>query len=438
MRSCGGRPPRTSACPAHRRSRGAPGSGSPRRCTRPPTSVPSGAAPEASAAPCRGARPGPCPCPAAWSGPSACAWPVARPCVRTLVSDRGPLAHFSRFVLALEPLAAALDRRDELRQVHLQRVEDLIRVVLRTEPDLALAGASVLDDVLGGALGLLGDLLVAHQLLLALACILDDPLSLLLRLGEHLLALLDDPACLLDLLGDRRAHLIEDVVDLLLVDPDLVGHGHVFGVVHQVVELVYQYEDVHLASYLRGGTLGPRSVGRSTSISLTPISSAPQLFLQTHRHLIGDKIVDPSPERGELLDTAGGQETVLGARHQVDGLYLGILATVELVHLELVLEVRDRTQALDDRHRSHAPGELDHERRERLGADRRQVGDRALDEPHPLVDPEQRLVLAHRAVDHSHDDFVIHVRRTADHVEMPVRDRVIGPGTHDYRLLIPG
>ena len=39
--------------------------------------------------------------------------------------------------------------------------EDLVRVVLGAEPDLALAGVGVLDDVLGCALGLLGDLLVA-------------------------------------------------------------------------------------------------------------------------------------------------------------------------------------------------------------------------------------------------------------------------------------
>src|SRR5580692_3442889 len=169
----------------------------------------------------------------------------------------GFLTDFSRFVLALQALAPALNGRDELRQVDLERVQDLIRVVLGAEPDLTLACTSVLDDVLGGSLGLLGDLLVTDQCLLALARVLDDPLGLLLGLREHLLALLDDPARLLNLLGDRRAHLVEDVVDLLLVDAHLVGQGHRLGVVHQVVELVYEYEDIHFV-FTSAGHPAPR------------------------------------------------------------------------------------------------------------------------------------------------------------------------------------
>src|SRR3954452_13042061 len=149
------------------------------------------------------------------------------------------------FVLALQALAAPLDRGDELRQVDLERVEDLVGVVLRPEPDLALAGAGVLDDVLRLALGLLGDLLLADELRLALARLLDDALRLALGLRQHLLALLDDPARLLDLLGDRRAHLVEDVVDLLLVHADRPCHGDRLGVVDRIVQLVDEYEDVH-------------------------------------------------------------------------------------------------------------------------------------------------------------------------------------------------
>src|SRR5262249_1329659 len=59
------------------------------------------------------------------------------------------------------------------------------------------------------------------------------------------LALLDDPTGLLDLLGDRRPHLVEDVVDLLAVDAHLVREGDGLRVVHEVVELVDQNEDVH-------------------------------------------------------------------------------------------------------------------------------------------------------------------------------------------------
>src|SRR4051812_46053887 len=149
------------------------------------------------------------------------------------------------FFSALEALAAALDGRDELRKVDLERVEDLVGVVLGAQPDLALTSAGVLDDVLGGPLGLLGHLFLADELLGALARLLDDPLSLALGFGEHLLTLLDDPARLLDLLRDRRAHLIEDVVDLLLVHTHLVRQRDLLGVVNEVVELVDEYEDVH-------------------------------------------------------------------------------------------------------------------------------------------------------------------------------------------------
>src|SRR3954467_13968980 len=156
-------------------------------------------------------------------------------------------ARVGGLVLALQALAPALDGRDELREVDLERVEDLVGVVLGAEADLALAGAGVLDDVLGGALGLLDDLFLRDELVLAFARLLDDPLRLALGLGEHLLTLLDDPARLLDLLGDRRAHLVEDVVDLLLVHTHLVRQRDLLGVVNEVVELVDEYEDVHRA-----------------------------------------------------------------------------------------------------------------------------------------------------------------------------------------------
>src|SRR5947209_5708910 len=108
---------------------------------------------------------------------------------RTSITDP-TLGDLGGLFLAGEPLPPAPDRRDELREVHLERVEDLVGVVLGAQADLALAGPGVLDDVLGGALGLLGDLLLGDHPLLALAGFLDDPLSLALGLGQHLLALL--------------------------------------------------------------------------------------------------------------------------------------------------------------------------------------------------------------------------------------------------------
>src|ERR1700749_2302555 len=75
---------------------------------------------------------------------------------RTSITDRR-LRNLGGLFLAGETLAPAPYRRDELREIHLERVEDLVGVVLGTEPDLALAPSGVLDDVLGGARGLLGD-----------------------------------------------------------------------------------------------------------------------------------------------------------------------------------------------------------------------------------------------------------------------------------------
>ena len=73
------------------------------------------------------------------------------------------------FFAALQAVAAALDGRDELREVHLEGVEDVVGVILGAQADLALAGAGVLDDLVGLALGLLHDLLFADQADLLLA-----------------------------------------------------------------------------------------------------------------------------------------------------------------------------------------------------------------------------------------------------------------------------
>src|SRR5437588_5371274 len=161
------------------------------------------------------------------------------------------LRDLRRLVLASESIPSTLDRCDELGQVHLERVQDLVGVVLGAQADLAFARASILDDVLGSALGLLGDLLFGNQPLLALAGLLDDPLGLALGLGKHLLPFLDDPAGLLDLLWDRRPHLVEDVVDLFLVHAHLVRERNRLGVMDQIVTLVYEYQDVHGAPLFR-------------------------------------------------------------------------------------------------------------------------------------------------------------------------------------------
>src|SRR5215212_2854034 len=115
------------------------------------------------------------------------------------------------------------------------------------------------------------------------------------------------------------------------------------------------------------------------------VSSAGQGFLQWPGHMWGNKVGDVSPERGQLLYAAGRQETVLGARHDEDGLDVWRLQAVELVHLLLVLEVGDRAQALDDRGRALLTGEVDDQDVERLGADVAEMRGRLLDERDSLL-----------------------------------------------------
>ena len=167
----------------------------------------------------------------------------------------------------MEAFATTTHGDEELVEVALERGEDAVGPVLHLEPRLAGLPARLVDDLLRLPLGELDDLGLRRLADRLLAGLLEQAVLLALGLGEHLLALLDDPAGLLDLLRDRRAHLVEDVVDLLAVDPNLVGEGHGLRVVHEVVELVDQYEDVHglRESYswsFRGAP--PRPLGNSS------------------------------------------------------------------------------------------------------------------------------------------------------------------------------
>src|SRR5919108_3423978 len=119
-----------------------------------------------------------------------------------------------------------------------------------------------------------------------------------------------------------------------------------------------------------------------TSMAL-PVSSARQRFLQSPCNRLGDKIGDVTAEGGDLLHSARGEKTVLRRRHQIDRFDVGGELAVELIHLQLVLEVRDRAQSLDDRLGPAIPRELDHEVGERLHAYVAEMRRRALDELDP-------------------------------------------------------
>src|SRR4051812_14621517 len=97
-------------------------------------------------------------------------------------------------------------------------------------------------------------------------------------------------------------------------------------------------------------------------------------LLQAHGNSSRHEIFDISTERGNLLHAARRDETHLRARHHVDRLDVRREMAVELVHLELPLEVRDDAQALDDRPRFPAAGEVDDELAEDVDLD-------VLDEP---------------------------------------------------------
>jgi hypothetical protein len=101
---------------------------------------------------------------------------------------------------------------------------------------------------------------------------------------------------------------------------------------------------------------------------------------------------------------------------------------VELVHLELPLEVGDHAEPLHDRLGLPPPCEVDDELAEDGDLHVRQLGERLAQEPHPLVEREQRRLVL-RAADHTDDDAVEDRRRAADHVDVAERDGIVGPGT---------
>src|SRR4051812_7923644 len=166
------------------------------------------------------------------------------------------------------------------------------------------------------------------------------------------------------------------------------------------------------------------------------LSLSGELFLQSAGDALGYEAVDVTAERGELLHATGAEETVLGAGHQVERVDVGRLHPVELTHLELVLEVRDGAQALDDRAGPDLLRVVDDEDAERDGVDVVQVGRRLVDEREPLLDAEQRRVLADRRVDDGDDDLVELLGRAADDVQVAVGDRVVAARADGDALLV--
>src|SRR5579862_6465306 len=165
-----------------------------------------------------------------------------------------------------------------------------------------------------------------------------------------------------------------------------------------------------------------------------PAPSVRESLPQTARDGFGHELFDISAEGGDLLHAARRNEAHLRARHHVDGLDLGRERAVELVHLELPLEVGDHAQPLHDHLRVPATREVDDELAERVDLDIAEMGRGAPNEADALVEGEQRrLVLWVRddAGDHAIEDL----GRAREHVDVPVRDRVVRAGTdgRDHR-----
>src|SRR5919106_341765 len=182
------------------------------------------------------------------------------------------------------------------------------------------------------------------------------------------------------------------------------------------------------------------SLSMSTSTSMRPRSlllrrnrrtalGTRKHLLEAACHLLWNEVLDVAAEGRHLLHAARGEEAVLRARHQVHRLDLGSEVAVEVVHLELPLEIRDRAQALDHRRRAPAARELDDELREDVDLDVVLARERVLEKTHPLLDREQRL-LVQRVADDADDDALEDRRRAPDDVEVPVRDWVVAAGAN--------
>ena len=132
------------------------------------------------------------------------------------------------------------------------------------------------------------------------------------------------------------------------------------------------------------------------------------------------------PQRGDLLDQAGGQEAVLRVGRHEQGVHAG-QAAVHLGHLQFVVEVADGPQTLDD-HRDLVGAAVVHDQAlERVDPNvavrRGHLGEHLA----AFLDGEQaRLRLVH---EHRDDYLVVERGGPPDDVEVPVRDGIERAGT---------
>src|SRR5579862_7417248 len=150
-------------------------------------------------------------------------------------------------------------------------------------------------------------------------------------------------------------------------------------------------------------------------------------LLQPARDGLRHELFDISAECRNLFDPARRHETDLRTGHHVDRFDLRSEGSVELVHLEFPFEVRDNSQALDNHTGLPAPGEVDGELAEDVDLDVRRTHECLAQELDPLRHCEHRRLVVRIADDTDHE-AVEDLGGTRDHVEMPVRDGIVGAG----------
>ena len=263
---------------------------------------------------------------------------------------------------------ASANGRQELLEVHLERGEDVVGPVLHLELRLAGLAARVVDDVLSAWRS--ASFTISVWDASRTACSRASPSirshSRLASASISWRSLTIQRACLIS--SGIVAHLVEDVVDLLAVDPHLVGERHRARVVHDVVQLVDEYEYVHGAPVYSEGLTGAPGLPSGKDRETAALRRA-------------ERAVDRAAERRDLLDAARRDEAVLGL-----AMTYSVSTSGASVRLRWFIwnshSKSEITQPLDHRLRAVLAGELDHELREHVDLDVRhaRIGERLLEE----------------------------------------------------------
>ena len=139
-----------------------------------------------------------------------------------------------------------------------------------------------------------------------------------------------------------------------------------------------------------------------------------------------DEGADVAPVGRHLLDHAGGHEGPCRACGDEDRIGPRCQGCVDVGHLKLVAHVGRRAQSLDDHVRGALFRKVHQQALEAVDLDARQVPQDSLEELHPLLDLEQRLLLG--IPEHGHNHPVEVPGGPLDDVDMAVGGRVEGAG----------